>query len=91
MQKKNFRRSVGTEDVHGMKTYMEGYLEKKSRCVGSCGLLFDASPMNRKGRWQKRWFRTNNHYLLYYSKEPGDLAKTKPSATLDLREVSCQA
>jgi hypothetical protein len=45
-----------------------GYLEKKSS----------------KGVWQKRWFKTNNSYLVYYAKERSD----KALAALDLRCVT---
>ena len=68
VKRRGFRASVtGAEVASEELPSMDGFLEK----------------LNRKGKWQRRWFSTKNTHLTY--------AKSKGSrqllASLDLREV----
>jgi hypothetical protein len=53
----------------GTTPQISGYLEKKAKT----------------GKWQKRWFETNAHFLTYYKTKKME----KLLAALNLPQVSC--
>ena len=42
----------------------------------------DLFKLNRKGQWQKRWFRLTDEHLSYYT----NAKATTPKATIDLKD-----